>query len=523
MALQNYTNALIHAQSPYLLQHAHNPVNWVEWSLEALNTAHQENKLLVISIGYAACHWCHVMERESFEDPLVAKIMNHHFVCIKIDREERPDLDMVYMQALQLLSGKGGWPLNIVALPNGNAIWGGTYFPKNNWLNALKQLIELHTQKPEKILQYASHLKEGMVEIENSKDLAASPISPKDIPNLLDKVYNELDPEWGGKIGAPKFMMPSLLRLCNHRTQQLQKHLHLSLEKMALGGLFDVVKGGFARYSVDHRWHVPHFEKMAYDNGLLLEIYSLALLESQNTLYLEVIDKTICFLQSDLKSPQGGYYASLDADSTNEQEELQEGAFYTWTKKQIKALIPKEEYSLFKAYYGINHHGAWEKDTYVLFRVYSPHEFSKQHKLSYTEFVQTVNRWETTLKNTREKRPKPRLDDKQICSWNALIASGLLAAYRTTQKTTYLIEAQECLMFVQNHFHSTAGLLYRLHKNKTKRVNGFLEDYAATIKCWIDAYETLFLEQYLELAKDLLTYCLAHFTSPDSPLFYFSK
>lgn len=519
MSSPSYTNALIHSQSPYLKQHAHNPVDWIEWNEEAISLAKQENRLLLISIGYAACHWCHVMERESFEDEEVASLMNQNYLCIKIDREERPDLDQVYMQALQLLSGQGGWPLNIVALPDGRAVWGGTYFPKENWMNALGQIAKLHTEQPLKLRKYAGQLVEGMLEIEAGKEIIDNPLSDNDIDIALSRIEQRIDPVWGGMKGAPKFMMPTLIRLWMSVGGNLNEHAHFSLEKMGLGGLFDVVEGGFSRYSVDERWHVPHFEKMGYDNGQLIETFSLAYRQKPSALYSEVVEKTINFLNDNLKSPEGGFYASLDADSTNLDGELEEGAFYVWNLKEIEQIIKKSEHKYFKKYYNINSLGKWEKDNFILFRTQNAKDFSIENKIP----LSTISVWESDLLKYRLNRSKPRLDDKIICGWNALIGSGLLAAYQSFNNPKFKKMALGCLENIEKKFVQKNGQLLRINNFEGPKIDGFLEDYATSIKCFIDAYETLFDNHFLLLAKSIAEYSLEHFKTGKSPLFYFSK
>jgi hypothetical protein len=312
MQEHKYTNELIHETSPYLLQHAHNPVNWQPWGENALNQAKTENKLLLISIGYSACHWCHVMEHESFEDPEVAQIMNDHFVCIKVDREERPDIDHIYMTAVQLLTGRGGWPLNCIALPNGRPIWGGTYFQKENWTQALAAVSKFYAENPIETLEYAAKLQEG-IEQNSLVPISGevSVIDPLLIPSLLKKWQSSFDAKNGGTKGAPKFMLPNNWQFLLRAGQEFQdekiiEQVKLSLQKMAFGGLYDQIGGGFARYSTDEIWKVPHFEKMLYDNAQLLQLYAEAYQTDPNPLYQQVVSETIEFLKRELLSPENG-------------------------------------------------------------------------------------------------------------------------------------------------------------------------------------------------------------------------
>ena len=331
-------NELQYETSPYLLQHANNPVNWRAWNQKTLSQALTEDKLIIISIGYSACHWCHVMEHESFEDVDVAQVMNSNFISIKIDREERPDIDAVYMKAVQVMTGQGGWPMNIVALPDGRPIWGGTYFRKNDWINSLEKLQELYSQNPKTIVEYAEQLHDGLQSlsiIPTHKDLTDFDFDI--IENLVKKWQKSFDWDFGGMARAPKFMMPTnyefLLRYgYQTKNKTILDFVNLTLTKMAYGGLFDTIAGGFSRYSVDMKWHVPHFEKMLYDNGQLISLYAHAYKLTHNSLYREIIEKTLAFVEEEWLTQEGSFYAALDADSLNTDNHLEEGAFYVWTK-----------------------------------------------------------------------------------------------------------------------------------------------------------------------------------------------
>ncbi len=458
MANKHHSNALANEQSAYLRQHANNPVDWVPWDESHFLQARKDNRLIIISIGYAACHWCHVMEQESFEDDLVAKHMNDHFICIKVDREERPDVDHVYMQALQLLTGQGGWPLNIVALPDGRPIWGGTYFPKEQWVHYLSQIVVLQKETPEKLLANATQLSEGMQQLELEKYKEEKTITPNDIANAVNSIYQKRDEQRGGMLGAPKFMMPTLLDLYA-ASDHLNQHLRLSLDKMALGGIFDVLGGGFSRYSVDERWHIPHFEKMGYDNGQLIYSYSKAYRNQPSQLYKEVVEKTVDFLQKELHNGNGGFYASLDADSLDSNGNLVEGAFYVWTKEELNELGLLEQQH-FQTYFGVNEDGYWEKGNYVFFRKKAIEDYKNTHGLT-DDFNMQVASWEKRLVEIRNKRSKPRLDDKIICSWNALIGSGLLQTYRAFGNEDYLQLVKKNIDYILQNLHSPEGGLYR--------------------------------------------------------------
>ncbi|MEL6306173.1 MAG: thioredoxin domain-containing protein [Bacteroidota bacterium] len=429
-----HTNALIHESSPYLLQHAHNPVDWYPWNAETLAKAVSENKPILISIGYAACHWCHVMEHECFEDEEVAHIMNQGFVNIKIDREERPDVDQIYMDAIQLMSGHGGWPLNIVALPDGRPFWGATYMPKEKWMTVLSQLQNVYQKELKKVEEYAENLARGISAV---NDLTETEKTERfDLEALKDSIASwaqAFDTFLGGYKRAPKFMMPNnwdFLLHYAHRVDdsELLEHVNTTLRRMAYGGIFDHVGGGFSRYAVDTKWHVPHFEKMLYDNAQLVSLYAKAYAHTKNPLYKKTVHQTIAFVQEELQAPDGGFYASLDADSLNKEGVLHEGAFYVWEKNELESLL-KDDFEVFQAYFNINSYGLWEEDnSYVLIRDKSQDEIARQFDLSIAALDDSIQRSLKILKKERETRSRPRLDDKILCSWNALMKAAVSKA-----------------------------------------------------------------------------------------------
>ncbi len=525
---QKHTNSLITETSPYLLQHAHNPVNWKAWNEEILLQAKKENKLLLISIGYAACHWCHVMEHECFEDEEVAKTMNTNFVNIKIDREERPDVDHIYMDALQMMTGSGGWPLNIVALPNGKPFWGATYVKKDDWIQVLKQLSDLFEKNPEKIIEYAEKLASGISAInlvENKPDLEIYSL------NQIDAVVKDwsqyFDTFLGGYKRAPKFMMPVNLNfLLHYSTAQnnasVLEYVNTSLTRMAWGGLFDQVGGGFSRYSVDTKWHVPHFEKMLYDNGQLISLYAKAYAATKNELYKSTVAKTIVFIEKELMNEAYGFYSSLDADSLDSDGKLEEGAFYVWKENQLKELL-KEDYEIFKDYFNINEYGYWEHDNYVLIRDAENEEIAKKHNISTEALEKIISTSKAVLFKERNKRSRPRLDDKVLTSWNGLMLKGLTDAYRYLGDSDYLDLAVKNAGFVLENLMRPDGGLYHNHKNGKSTINGYLEDYAAVIDAFVGLYEVTFHEKWIKIAKDYADYTLTHFFDTESKMFFFSS
>ncbi|WP_299891421.1 thioredoxin domain-containing protein [uncultured Lacinutrix sp.] len=523
-----YTNNLINETSPYLLQHAHNPVNWEAWNIKTLEKAKQENKLIIISVGYAACHWCHVMEHESFENEEVAHIMNTNYINIKIDREERPDIDQIYMNAVQLMTGQGGWPMNVIALPDGRPIWGGTYFKKEQWISALNQIAKLFKANPDKLEDYATKLTQGIVAMDTIKANSESPVFESSfIDTVVKKWAKDFDTQKGGMQGAPKFMMPNnhhfLLRYAYHsNNEKILSYLEKTLTQMAYGGVFDQIGGGFSRYSVDTKWHVPHFEKMLYDNGQLVSLYADAYTLTKKQLYKNVIIETLDFIERELTNSKGAFYSSLDADSSSKMGQLEEGAFYVWTKEELKVLL-KEDYELFSNYYNINNYGYWEHKNYVLIKKEGDSDFIKKHKISLDNFKKKKEHWKHILLTEREKRSRPRLDDKVLTSWNAIMLKGYIDAYRSLKNDSYLKIAMKNANFILNNLIKEDGSLYHNFKNGKANINGFLEDYANTIEAFISLYEVTLDGKWLKTAKALTDYSLDSFFSKKNQLFYFTS
>ena len=523
-----FTNDLINETSPYLLQHAHNPVDWHAWNDETLELAKKENKLLLISVGYAACHWCHVMEHESFEDSTVAALMNENFINVKVDREERPDVDQVYMNAVQLLTGSGGWPLNCVALPDGRPIWGGTYFPKDNWINALTQLADLYKNEPEKAEEYAAKLTEGVKQsglITLNEDEAV--FDKEELQRAIEAWLPTMDLKNGGRKGAPKFPMPGnlqfLLRYAvQSQNEDIMDYVNTSLTQIAYGGIYDHVGGGFARYSVDDHWHVPHFEKMLYDNAQMVSLYANAYLVTKNPLYKEVVYETIKFIEAELYKDIGAFYSSLDADSDNEEGELEEGAYYVWNKEQLSSLIG-DDFALFANYYNVNGYGKWEDDKYHLIRSVSKTEFCKENDISAEDLNSKIEKWKTLLLNERNKRDRPRLDDKTLTSWNALMLKGYVDAYRVFKDQKFLDVALKNAQFIMNSMTKEDGGLFRNFKNGKSNIEAYLEDYAGVSDAFISLYEVTLDEKWLKNAKQLTDYCFDHFYDEESKMFFFTS
>ena len=525
-----YTNDLINETSPYLLQHAHNPVDWKPWSEETLALAQKENKLVLVSIGYSSCHWCHVMEHESFEDTLVANFMNKHFINIKVDREERPDVDNVYMSAVELMTGRpGGWPLNAIALPDGRPIWGGTYFPKEDWMNSLDQVANAFQENPNNLVEFADKLASGI----KTRDIVTpNPNKPQFKEELIQSSITNWSTYWdteeGGIDRAPKFMMPNnyqfLLRY-GHQTQDttILNYVHTTLEKIAYGGIQDHVGGGFARYSTDKKWHIPHFEKMLYDNAQLVSLYSDAYLLTNKELYKETVYQTLDFIAREMTIDNGGFYSAQDADSLTPEGELEEGAYYVWTEATLKEVL-SDDYELFASYYNINSYGKWEEDKYVLIRNTSDEAFIANHDISLTELKEKKSKWKDVLLRFRESnKEKPRLDDKILTGWNGLMNKGYIDAYRVFNEPKFLEIALKNAHFIVDNMIRKDGGLNRNYKNGKNAINGYLEDYASTIDAFIALFEVTTDSFWLEKAKQLTDYTFVHFQNESNSMFFFTS
>ena len=520
-------NELAKESSPYLLQHAQNPVYWKAWNENTLQEAKNKQQLIIVSIGYSACHWCHVMEHETFENDTAASVMNAHYTAIKVDREERPDIDAVYMKAVQIMTQRGGWPLNVVCLPDGRPVWGGTYFKVDEWMDTLNQLQNLYLTKPEKLLEYAEKLQEAIQSLNQLPIEKTTTPTDSLLQELVAKWAKSFDHEFGGMARAPKFMMPNnyefLMRYgFQNKDKEVLEFVDLTLTKMAYGGLFDTLEGGFSRYSVDMKWLVPHFEKLLYDNGQLLSLYANAFKRTQNPLYKEVIEKTISFLQTNLDNKEGGFYSALDADSLNENQVLEEGAFYVWKKSELQTLI-KEDFDLFEAVFNINSFGHWEHGNFVLIQNESLDTIAKKHSTTTAALQQKKRAWELLLQNERQKRNPPRLDDKCLTSWNALTLTGLVESYKAIQNPLYLELALKNATFISEKFWSSEGNLFRSYKNGVTTINGFLEDYACVIQSFIALFEITLDKKWLYAAKQLTDYSLEHFFEPEKKLFRYTS
>ena len=518
-----YTNDLIHESSPYLLQHAHNPVNWHAWTKETLELAQKENKPILVSIGYSSCHWCHVMEHQSFEDSAVAAIMNEHFICIKVDREEHPDVDQIYMNAVQLMTGSGGWPLNCFALPDGRPFFGGTYFPKKRWVDVLHQVAHLYEKENAKVLSYAQNLEDGIKQSEQVvKVNIEGDFKQVDLDQILSNWVNHLDDEEGGPDRAPKFPLPNnykfLMRYAwVEKDDIIDSHIKLTLDKMANGGIYDQLGGGFSRYSTDREWKVPHFEKMLYDNAQLVSLYSDAFKNYGNPKYKRIIIETLGFIKREMTNNAGLFYSALDADSDDE-----EGKFYVWKKEELDRILGKQS-PLFEDYYQVNKVGFWEHDNYILMRNPDTKDIAKKYKLSTSELEKQINDAKKLLMATRDKRIRPGLDDKSLVSWNAMMITAYCDAYTALGTNEYRESAKKAMDVILDKMQKNDGSLFHTYKNGEVKINAYLDDYAFTIDALMHLYEIGSGDEYLYKAKKLTDFTIIKFMDNESGMFFFTS
>ncbi len=505
-------NKLINSTSPYLKQHSHNPVNWYPWGDEALELAVKEDKPILVSIGYSACHWCHVMEHESFENKDIADLMNQNFISIKVDREERPDIDQIYMDAVHLMGTRGGWPLNVFITPNLNPFYGGTYFPPDGWKKVLLGVANAFQTDRKKVEESAEKIKTAvsLSEIEQFGLNTTSPTLTADI--LIDgvaKLTEKFDTRYGGFTRAPKFPMPSTWQflfeyalLKNDIT--VRNHVLFTLQKMARGGIFDQIGGGFARYSVDNRWFAPHFEKMLYDNGQLLSLYASAFSFTKNQEFKTAISKTIEWLKKEMISPEGGFYSALDADSENE-----EGKYYVWTEEEIDAIFGSNA-DFVKSHFNIKKDGNWEKGNNILY-TNEPPDYTKEE-------IEIIAKAGKVLLKHRSYRIKPGLDNKILAGWNGLMLKGLCDSYLATGDDNYLEIAKINAEFIRDNLYKENKLI-RCYQSD---IPAMLEDYAFVISAYISLYQSAFEIEWIHLASKLTTRVIDDFFDPEERLFYFS-
>jgi uncharacterized protein YyaL (SSP411 family) len=521
-----YTNRLIHETSPYLLQHAHNPVDWHPWGEEALSHAKKEGKPILLSIGYSSCHWCHVMEKESFENEAIARVMNERFVNIKVDREERPDLDELYMNAVQVMTGSGGWPMTVFLTPDLVPFHAGTYFPPEDrsgmpgFPKVLITVSDYYGTHQEEIKKMERQMKDTLrqiVEIIPSQET----LSDKVLSKAFDVLESQFDPIYGGFGKAPKFpnSMALTLLLRHWKSTGLKKALDMvekTLEKMADGGIYDQLGGGFHRYSVDGRWLIPHFEKMLYDNALLSKTYFEAYRATKRERYRRVGEEILDYVLREMKSPGGGFYSTQDADS-----EGVEGKFYVWMRDEIKNALGKEMGTPFCAYYGVTQQGNFEEEASVLSIASTLEKVSQLYRISVPDLEKVLEEGRKKLFAEREKRTRPGRDEKIVTSWNGLMISGFVDGFKVTGDERYLSGAKEAARFILQDMREDGNLMRVFHKGKY-RIRGYSEDYAFLTQALIDLYEATFETEWLKEAEDLNRRMIHQFWDEGNGGFFFT-
>jgi len=534
--VHKYTNQLIHETSPYLLQHAHNPVNWYPWGEEALSKARKENKPIFLSIGYSACHWCHVMEKESFEQEEIAKILNQHFISIKVDREERPDLDEIYMAAVVAISGSGGWPMTVFLTPELKPFFGGTYFPpEERWgRTGFKDIIIKISQfwhdeeKRKKLTRDAEMLKQMIEErtsVSVSQDKNAE-LSQKLLDNAAHQLEETFDAEWGGFSGAPKFpssqAISFLLRDYHHNgNKESFRKAILTLDKMYEGGMYDHLGGGFHRYSTDRMWLVPHFEKMLYDNAQLAVVYLEAYQLTGNDRYARVAREIFSYEMEQMADNTGGFYSTEDADS-----EGKEGVFYLWKFDELEKLLGEEESRIFSAAYSVKKNGNFSShETYhqglnILHIQRDLAVVAKDFAMKEAEFESKLQSIKDKLIKVRDQRVRPGLDDKIITSWNGLMISGFARGFQVLGDKKYLQAAEEAASFIMKKMQDKNGRLLRTYRNGRSKFSAYLEDYAYSVRAFIDLYEAAFDEHWLFAADNLAQEMINQFWDKENSGFY---
>lgn len=526
---QKRPNGLIHATSPYLLQHAYNPVNWYSWGTDALQKSKQENKPILLSIGYSACHWCHVMERESFENEDTAAIMNEHFINIKVDREERPDLDHIYMDALQAMTGSGGWPLNIFLTPNLKPFYGGTYFPpiaaynRKSWRETLYLVKNAFEKRKDEVEEQADHLIEYLNNANQSSAVniseSAQFFSKVNMLQIAQQLLHQADTCWGGFGNAPKFpqtfSLQFLLQVYYHTGMQpALHHISLSLDKMYMGGLYDHLGGGFARYSTDTEWLAPHFEKMLYDNALLIGLYADAYKLTKNNIYKKVIEETIAFLQREMQHPQGYFYSALDADS-----EGIEGKFYTWSFDEVHQILKKDA-AWFCDIYDISPTGNWEHTNIP--RLLQPiADHAKSLNISEGDLHKKILAAIQQLMLVRNARIRPLTDDKILLSWNAMMITALCKAAVALQQTEWIINAEKIWIALHKNLKQN-GEWHHSYKEGQKGHPAFLDDYAATAEACLQLFYCTGNNDYLNEVELLIEKVEQQFNTPEQLMYYYT-
>ena len=524
MSRRAHTNGLIHSKSPYLLQHAHNPVDWHPWTSEALEKAMREDKPIFLSIGYSACHWCHVMERESFENKEIAELMNKYFVSIKVDREERPDLDEVYMTAVQMMTGQGGWPLSVFLTPDLKPFFGGTYWPPEDrygragFKRVLTAVAQAYRNDREKIVSASRRISEALNETAVPAAGTGKPLSDDLIKETVKELASAFDPRWGGFGGAPKFpSAPSIHLLLRHYRRTGEKNALnmavLTLDQMARGGMYDHLGGGFHRYSVDERWLVPHFEKMLYDNAQLATLYAEACKVTGRAMYARVVRETLDYVLREMTGEEGGFFSTQDADS-----EGVEGTFYVWTPKEIDAELGEEDGALFRKYYGVTEQGNFEGKN-ILHLSAGQEEFATGERLNPKTFPRKMDSLKRKLFKARLERARPATDDKILTDWNGLMITAFARGYRLLDDERYKRAAVRATGFLLKRMYKDGRLLHA-HRGGASHIDANLADYAFLAQALLDVYEATFDVRWVTEARALAEKMIVLFQDARSGAFF---
>ena len=517
-------NKLGHESSPYLLQHAKNPVHWHAWNEEALGRAKKENKPIFLSVGYSSCHWCHVMAHESFEDEEIAKIMNENFVNIKVDREERPDLDDIYQKACQMTTGQGGWPLSVFLTPDQRPFYVGTYFPaldsygRPGFGSLCRQLAQSWKEKPKDIEKAADSFMQNLGKLQQHQ--APSEIDKSILDEAAINLLQIADTTYGGFGQAPKFPNASNLSFMFRYSKlsgisKFQKFALLTLKKMAKGGIFDQIGGGFHRYSTDARWLVPHFEKMLYDNALLPIVYSEAYQITKDPFFENVVKKTLDYVIREMTSSDGTFFSAQDADTNGE-----EGQTFVWKKQEIEKILGQDS-EIFCIYYDVTDGGNFEGNT-ILANNINASSLGFKFGKSEPEIENLISKCSEKLLEIRNKREQPGKDDKIITSWNGLMVSAFLSGYRITDNSKYLDAAKQSIDFFESNFEKN-HILHRTFKNAEPKLNGYLDDYAYMANASVDMFENTSQPKYLLFATNLANYLITHFWDDSTNGFFFTS
>lgn len=504
--------------SAYLKQHDQNPIHWQRWDNSLYNKWNKEDKLVVVSIGYSSCHWCHVMEKETFKDSLVANYMNKHFINIKVDREENPEIDNIYMTATQMITGNGGWPLNVVCLPNGKPIYGGTYHTKAQWIEVLNKIQKVYESDKAELVKLADQVMSGIQEINRFTYEEEPPvIDPETLHNEMKIWSGRWDSIHGGENTRQKFIIPVKFNYIQqyqylNNDKQIKNYFEKTLQNIANSGIVDHLEGGFYRYTVDSAWKIPHFEKMLYDNALLLDLYANAYKESKNPLFKSTVYQTYDFLHNRMNNNKGAFYSAIDADNNQG-----EGRYYIFDRDEIE-MVGGDDISLLKEFYQINFDNPFENRFFHLRKMGDIERLASKYGMHTSQLSTKIRSWKKQFESIKDQREFPLVDDKIITSWNALAISGLVSAYEAFGDDTFLNKAEEAYFFIQNNLFIKGKLMHTFQSNEAK-LEGNLEDYAFMIKAALSLYQNTGNNQYLEQADKLTKSVIKHFKAVDNPYF----